>query len=374
MADDINKDLDPEEDNNEPFEDDDFGLPDLEYDELEDDEEFEDEFGDPSFEDESTDEEPSEELTESEEEALSIDSEFEEDIFEEEVSEEEIGEEDFLEEEMEDFGEDDTNTFDISEEELQKELEELESSDTDFEFDESEGDDAGFYEQETYDDFSDENVLDSVFGADDSSDDSNDIFSDTSDNKPTQPVKGPSIDSTAKQRAASQYASSYNSGSEKSGFAKIVVIGAIAILVVAVALWQFDSIFGSEKKEVVKKEQPKPTPTPVAEEPKKEEPKKEEVKPKKPVATPTTPGVVQSLEQRTGKAYVIIASFVDGDLALDHANKLAGTGKSPYVIPPFNNGLYYRVAIAEFNNFADATQNLGSYKEEFGTDIWTLRY
>jgi hypothetical protein len=92
------------------------------------------------------------------------------------------------------------------------------------------------------------------------------------------------------------------------------------------------------------------------------------------VATPVAAGMVTSLEQRSGKAYIIIASFIDGDLAMDHANDLADDGKSPYVIPPFNNGMYYRVAIAEFNNFADATSNLGSYKEEFGTDIWTLRY
>jgi cell division protein FtsN len=129
---------------------------------------------------------------------------------------------------------------------------------------------------------------------------------------------------------------------------------------------------------VAKKEQPKPAveqPKPAEPEPKKEEPKKQEPKPTpKPVATQTTPGEVNALDQRTGKAYIIVASFVDGDLAADHASNLAGKGKSPYIIPPFNNGLYYRVAIAEFNTFDDATRNLENYKGEFGNDIWTLRY
>lgn len=373
MADDKNKDLDPEEENNDPFEDDDFGLPDLEYDELEDDEEFDDEFDSPAFESEedgSSDQEddifPQDESEELDE-ALTV-----EDTFGEEDEDfEAMPDEDSFEEELDSFEEEISDEeVDFSDEELQKELEDLENENIDFsdldDIDSEEGEEE-YYEQESFEEFSDDNVLDSVFGAEESGDGTTGGFD-------PQPAAAPK-ELTAKQKAANQYASAYaNSGNDKGKFARIVIIGTIVILVVATALW-FAYDGGSEKKEIAKKETPKPTP-PVEETP-KEEPVVQQPEPKKPEkATPTrvAAGTVTQLEARTGKAYVIIASFVDGDLALDHANKLATDGKSPYVIPPFNNGLYYRVAIAEFNSFADASQNIAQYKGDYGQDIWTLRY
>ncbi|MFT4736482.1 MAG: cell division septation protein DedD [Cyclobacteriaceae bacterium] len=366
MADDKNKDLDPDEEQNDSFQDDDdFGLPDLEYDELEDDD-FEDEFDSPAFEDSDDSEETSLEITEEElsDDAFDIDdNSLDTDI---KATEDELSGDDFgdLSSEMDDV--------DLSDEELQRELEELESEDMDFGDGPEEGStsDPSFYEEETFEDFSDDNELDSVFGADDESDDTIGGFS------PEEAKKGPMVDQSAKKKAASQYAAtSYDTkSSDKGNFTKIVIFGTIIILVVASALW-FAYSSNDKSREVAKVEQPKsitPKPKPAAVAPMKEEPKRQE--PAKVMATPVAAGVVTSLEQRSGKAYIIIASFIDGDLAMDHANDLAGDGKSPYVIAPFNNGMYYRVAIAEFNNFADATSNLGSYKEEFGADIWTLRY
>jgi cell division septation protein DedD len=398
MADDKNKDLDPEEENQDPLEDDDFGLPDLEYDELDDDD-FEDEFDSPSGESES-------------DESFEVDAELDDldDSFEEEEAEEELDEAltvddtfgDLDDEAFEDTDLDDLegmeadlddDDIDISDEELQKELEELESEDLDFgDLDdiesEGESEEEGFYEQESFEEFSEDNdnVLDSVFGADD------EVTNTTGGYEPTETQRtGPKKDLTAKQKAANQYAASYASqaSSGKGNFAKIVIIGTVVILIIAASLAYFNGMFGEGEKEVAKTETPKRQP-PKETKPKEEKPavaqsegetKKEAAKQtskpvEQPVAkpSPTQAGTVNQLEQRTGKAYVVIASFVDGDMALDHANDLAGKGKSPYIIPPFNNGLYYRVAIAEFPTFADASQNIGRYKEEFGQDIWTLRY
>jgi len=83
---------------------------------------------------------------------------------------------------------------------------------------------------------------------------------------------------------------------------------------------------------------------------------------------------VTNLDDRNGKAYVIVASFIDSDLAIDHANKLAAEGKSPYVIPPFGSSRYSRVGIAEFGSFEAAAATLDNYKSEYGDDVWALRY
>ena len=91
-----------------------------------------------------------------------------------------------------------------------------------------------------------------------------------------------------------------------------------------------------------------------------------------PVATP--PGNINSLTERTGNTFIVIGSFVDGDIAMDYAKKLAAEGKSPSIIPPFGNGLFHRVGIAGFPTVAAATQNLDNYKADYGDDVWVLKY
>ena len=80
------------------------------------------------------------------------------------------------------------------------------------------------------------------------------------------------------------------------------------------------------------------------------------------------------MSEPTGKTYVVIGSFFDGDLAMDFAKELSADGKSPIIIPPFRDSRFYRVAIAEFNSFKDAQGGLESLKGEYGSDIWPLRY
>ena len=62
------------------------------------------------------------------------------------------------------------------------------------------------------------------------------------------------------------------------------------------------------------------------------------------------------------------------DIAADYANKLASEGKSPSIIPPYGNGLFNRVAIASFPTIAAAQQGIESFKNEYGQDVWVLKY
>ena len=80
------------------------------------------------------------------------------------------------------------------------------------------------------------------------------------------------------------------------------------------------------------------------------------------------------LSARTNNFYIVVASFVDEDLAMDHANKLAADGRSPSVIPPFGKAITTRVAIRGYGSLAQAQNEVGNYRSEFGQDIWILKY
>ncbi|WP_258104966.1 SPOR domain-containing protein [Marinoscillum sp. MHG1-6] len=384
MANKKDKNEDPEEEKKNQFDDDDdFGLPDLDYDELE--------------------EEADEELDIDPEEAFS-------DIEEEESTEEEAPEPTADEEiEAVDEGESFEASDDIGlDEDWEKELEsELEDEMKSGNFDES------FYEEESFEDFgadlgesepaeepqADE-VGGSVFGADDEettvSGEEDDFYAGIDEPK-DEFVEQETDDFTATSSYGAEEAP------KKGNFTRTVVIGTLLFLIVGAVFYILYDSGNLSSKPVAKKEEPKEEPVKKEEEaakaetevvagaeggeettsevpPAKEEPKKE-VKPEsKPVSKPAATanavaaGEITKLSSQTGKSYVVVGSFFDGDMADDFANELSGQGKSPYVIPPFKEHRFYRVAIAEFDTFGDARDNLGTYQAEFGPDVWALRY
>jgi len=158
--------------------------------------------------------------------------------------------------------------------------------------------------------------------------------------------------------------------SNRGRFTKIVILGAVLFTVIATVLIFMLGGLGEPTEEITKVETPVPAEPEV-----KEEPVKEEAKP--PVndkLTKIKPGEIANLPQRTGNSYIVVNSFFDGDLAQDYANVLSARGKSPMIIPPFAEYRFYRVAIAEYGTFAEALRNLESFKAEYGTKIWALRY
>lgn len=233
----------------------------------------------------------------------------------------------------------------------------------------------------------------------------------------------------------------------KGGFTKIIVFGVILFFLIAAGLMYFNSSMGdtNSTSEVVKVEKSRPASSkkaekakeeaepvaqadpevandqpaeqvdafkdepkkeepkkdePIKQETKREEPKKEEPKKQEPKAQPATttqprqqqpaattaskPAAVTSsaasgqiirLTNSTGRSYIIAGSFVDEDMASDLCNKLISQGVSnPMIIPPFNDAKYYRVALADFATFQDAAAALADYRAKFGNDVWALRY
>lgn len=340
---------DPEEEKKNQFEEDeDFGLPDLDYDELEEETE---EASEPVF--GITEEElKSEVTTETEEEKVTV-----------ETSDGEI----------------DENWEKELEEELQDELNSGEFDDTET-----------FYEEESFEEFEDSeeqtSVGGSIFGIDEKvepnaveepifggNDDSNDL--DTVD----EPVVAAASGNKNFEPQYSEYLDENNNN--KGKFARTVVIGTVLFLVIGSVLWFLYDSTSKKTQEIVKEVPPKETPvetTPleVAAETKVLEPVEEKAYNKKAESVPNQveAGTITILSLKTGKSYVVIGSFFDEDIAGDYAQKLADQGSSPYIIPPFNNSRYYRVAIAEFDNFKDANGSVATYTEQYGKEAWPLRY
>lgn len=84
-------------------------------------------------------------------------------------------------------------------------------------------------------------------------------------------------------------------------------------------------------------------------------------------------GIV-TLQPPQGRYYVIVASYIDIDLARDYAKRLIR--ERPYVIilSPTPGAAFSKVAIAETNTLAEARRLKEELKEKYGQDIWVTKY
>lgn len=92
------------------------------------------------------------------------------------------------------------------------------------------------------------------------------------------------------------------------------------------------------------------------------------------LANASKAGIFETLTERTGRYYVVVASAVDDDLLVDHAKKLGAKGISTKLIPPFRKYKFYRLTIADADTFAAAQQLADSRKAEFTDALWVLKY
>jgi hypothetical protein len=90
-------------------------------------------------------------------------------------------------------------------------------------------------------------------------------------------------------------------------------------------------------------------------------------------ATPPA-GTIETLSERTGRYYVIIASGIDGDLIEDYAKKLAPKGLSPKIIPPYGKVKFYRLAIADGDTYATTQATADQLKSEYTDGAWVVKY
>ncbi len=85
-------------------------------------------------------------------------------------------------------------------------------------------------------------------------------------------------------------------------------------------------------------------------------------------------GTIETLTERTRRYYVVISSGIDDDLVMDYAKKLIAKGVSIQIIPPYGKYKFYRLTIANHDSFAAAQTNADAVKEQYGGNVWVLRY
>jgi len=87
-----------------------------------------------------------------------------------------------------------------------------------------------------------------------------------------------------------------------------------------------------------------------------------------------TIGTISVKGQPLDKYYLIVASFLDNDLAFDYAEKLILSGSNVIIIPPFSTSKLTRVALLEYETLDKANIGLDKYKDEFDDKLWVLKY
>jgi cell division protein FtsB len=85
-------------------------------------------------------------------------------------------------------------------------------------------------------------------------------------------------------------------------------------------------------------------------------------------------GTVETISTRTGRFYVVIASDIDGDLALDYAKKLIKTGVNITIIEPYGKSKFHRIAVDNLDTWASAENRANELKSEYGESVWVIKY
>jgi hypothetical protein len=92
------------------------------------------------------------------------------------------------------------------------------------------------------------------------------------------------------------------------------------------------------------------------------------------VVTPPA-GTIETLSDRQGRYFVVVASSIDGDLIMDYAKKLSAKGVTSRIIPPFGKTKFHRLAVADGDTYANAQATADGMKGgDYGDKIWVIKY
>ncbi len=302
----------------------DFGLPNLEFEELDD-----------RDEEEGEDDNLADEIAEITGKSSTSDDSDEDDKWNDDTSDAES---------LSYIGAGDTDSFDDASQSEDDELDEVEKFISEITADEGEGDNSDLIgsdiEGNSGED-EDEELSDPGFGMDDSTDD------DEEDDE----------------------------GGTSPAFTRIIIFGLAGAVLLAFAF-----LYLSEDETPVAQIPPpvieeQVEETPVEEEPIEETPIVEETPVPQNVSLSTgTPGEITTISSSADRYYIVVASFIDDDMAKDHASQLASQGASVKIVEPFNARKYYRVSVADYGSRQDAINAMEQLKPQYGEDIWGLKY
>lgn len=150
----------------------------------------------------------------------------------------------------------------------------------------------------------------------------------------------------------------------------LILVGIIALTGIFVYFFAFDN--DSPREQVTQRTEPA-APVTYAEE--EEEDAYVEADWNTPAPeTPAAEGSVTNISQRTGRYYVIVGSFIDGDLASDYANRLAKDGQQAKIIEPSGTQKFYRLSVNDAESINDLQTNMDNMKAKYGENIWIVKY
>src|SRR5690606_20334226 len=72
--------------------------------------------------------------------------------------------------------------------------------------------------------------------------------------------------------------------------------------------------------------------------------------------------------------FVVVGSFVDEDMAKDHSDALNAKGMNTFLIYPYGEIIYYRLAIGQYDTFALALEEINRVKDGYKENLWALKY
>ena len=89
---------------------------------------------------------------------------------------------------------------------------------------------------------------------------------------------------------------------------------------------------------------------------------------------PESTGAITEISEPTGRYYVVIASFIDDDLANDYAKKLSKEGVTCKILAPQGKKKFFRFSIADFPTVNDAALKAEQVKSTYGEGVWVMKY
>lgn len=90
----------------------------------------------------------------------------------------------------------------------------------------------------------------------------------------------------------------------------------------------------------------------------------------------TSENILSEITARTGspRYFVVVASFIDDDLAKDYSSELNKSGNPTFLIHPYGDISYFRLAIAQYDNVKKALEVMDNQQGNFEENLWVLKY
>lgn len=85
-------------------------------------------------------------------------------------------------------------------------------------------------------------------------------------------------------------------------------------------------------------------------------------------------GTIDTVAEKTGLYYIIVASVINEEYVMTHAKKLSAQGISCKIIPRYTTRNFNLLSIAELKTLEEAQARIEVLRPEYGERIWVLKY